>query len=238
MKEKFARICHNLSDNSGALSANLPFQHDQAGPCESGPCNVEKKSQPIETPFVQKNDNKYGPRFFFDFTSSGLFTLVNQEGDSLYEQILPFFEKSVSHLLWISLWLTLILLSHLFLPQSMLNISDFAVMALIFFHLFFFGCRVTPLLLKGGLKQTLFPPLWIRLTRKLQKGKGIELLEKHNLHAHPGLLTNLALAQVQRGELNLAYNTLQLALMHAPNHPIITNLSEILLTHIPQPSNV
>ena len=67
-------------------------------------------------------------------------------------------------------------------------------------HIFLFGARLTTLLLKGGVIPIFFPPLWMRLTRQFQKGAGEELLKKHALEEHPGLLANLALAQLRRGE--------------------------------------
>jgi hypothetical protein len=150
--------------------------------------------------------------YTFNFTSSGLFTLVDKEGAPLYEQTLPLFEKLISHLVWIFFWVVLILTTHIFVPPSWLAVTDRLFMGLIFFHLFFFGCRLTSLLLKGGLKPILFPPLWIRLTRKLQKGHSIELLRKYHLEDHPGLLANLALAQFAREQHIEARQTLQRAL--------------------------
>jgi hypothetical protein len=166
-------------------------------------------------------------RYRFDFTSSGLFTLVDKEGEPLYERALPFFEKAMSHLVWIFFWMSLILASHFFLPLSWLKTTDRLLMALIFFHLFFFGCRLTTLLLFGGLMPILFPPLWIRLTRKLQKGAGFELLTKHALHTHPGLLTNLALVQYTHGESQAACQTLRRALSYAPDHPLLLELIKV-----------
>ena len=167
-------------------------------------------------------------RYLFDFTPSGLFTLVNKEGDALYDLSLPYFEKSFSHLVWIFFWSALILFSYLF-KHNWHYWTDRLFMALLIVHLFFLGCRLTTLLLMGGLRPILFPPLWIKLTRRLQKGAGIELLKKHQLHTHPGLLTNLALIHYSRGELHKAHTTIQEA-MHYSNHPILT----AILSHLNQ----
>jgi hypothetical protein len=164
-------------------------------------------------------------KYRFDFSSNGFFLLVNPEGEPLYDQALPYFEKLISHLVWIFFWLMLVITSH-FLPP--LPFLDYTFMGLIFLHLFFFGSRLTTLLLLGGLKPILFPPLWVRITRKLQKGAGLELLKKHHLHTHPGLLTNLALFSNNPTHLLTA-------LTYAPDHPHLLTLLHALekpLTHI------
>ena len=156
--------------------------------------------------------------YTFDFTASGFFTLVDSNGEPFYEQALPLFERVVSHLMWIFFWLALILTTQFFAWSTY---ASPLLMGLIFVHLFFAGCRLTTLLITGGLKPILFPPLWIRLTRKLQKGGGIELLEKYNLHNNPGLLTNLSLIYLTRGERQEALNTLHNALSKAPDNPYL-----------------
>jgi hypothetical protein len=160
-------------------------------------------------------------KYTFDFTP--LFTLVDQFGEPIYPRALPLLEKLASHFLYVILWLTLLLI-----PQPFSQTTNYIFMSAIFFHLFFIGCRLTSLLLLGGLIPTLFPPLWIRLTRKLQRNPSLSLLKKYNLHNHPGLLTNLALIQ-HISHNPSARSTLQLALSHAPNHPAILHL----LNHIP-----
>ena len=162
--------------------------------------------------------------YLFDFTSSGLFTLVDKQGEPLYEKAFPFFEKALSHLVWIFLWLTFILMSHYLLPRSWLCFTDRGLMSLIFLHLFFFGCRLTHLLIGGGLKPILFPPLWIRLTRKLQRDAGLEILKAHRLEHHPGLLVNLSLIHFTQGRSAEAEQTLRLALSHLPGHPHLIQL--------------
>jgi hypothetical protein len=149
---------------------------------------------------------------------------MDKNGEPLYEQALPFFEKAISHLVWIFFWMSLILASHPFFSVSWLHFTDRALMAMIFFHLFLFGCRLTPLLVKGGLKPILFPPLWVRLTRRMQRGAGMELLTKHDLHNHPGLLTNLSLVQYCNRRHFEACQTLRKALTHAPDHPLLSQL--------------
>jgi hypothetical protein len=163
----------------------------------------------------------------FHFTPSGLFTLVDKEGEPLYEKALPFFEKVVSHLLWILLWLALIWASHAVCSVKWLYFTDRILTLLLFFHLFLLGCRLTTLLLKGGLRAILFPPLWVKLTRQLQKGAGLELLQKYDLHNHPGLLANLSLAQYRRGQYRDAHQTLTQALAHAPDDPVLLELFKI-----------
>lgn len=161
-------------------------------------------------------------KYSFDFTTpSGLFTLVNSEGDAFYEPSLRYFEKALSHVLWIFFWLSILVVTHqnfsfLWLEQ--------ALMSLVFIHLFLFGCRLTTLLVNGGIKPLLFPPLWIKLTRKMQKGQGLELLKKHHLDDHPGLLVNLALIQFHQRQTQLAEHTFQQALSLLPDHPLLLQL--------------
>lgn len=155
-------------------------------------------------------------RYQFGFTPSGFFTLINKEGEPLYEQALPFFEKAVSHLVWGFFWVALILISNFFLSKNTLYWTDRFFMTMIILHLFLFGCRLTTLLLLGGLKPILFPPLWIKITRKLQKGGDLQLLTKYQLQNHPGLLINLALVQYTRKENKEAEQNLKKAFTLAP----------------------
>lgn len=120
----------------------------------------------------------------FGYTSEGFYTLLTRDGEPLYAHALPLAEKLLSHILYIALWLTCIFL----FP----SVGTY-FMSAIFVHLFFFGCRLTTLLIKGGLLAVLFPPLHARITSKLARGAGIDLLKKHNLETHPGLLANLNL---------------------------------------------
>jgi len=165
-------------------------------------------------------------RYFYDFTTSGFFTLVNQNGEPLYEKALPFFEKAYSHLIWIFLWFTLIAFSHFACPTVWHFFCDRILMILIFFHLFIFGCRLTSLLLKGGLWPILFPPLWVRLTRRMQKGLGLELLKSKDLAAHPGLLANLSLICFIQKRHREAEQALHLALNILPDHPHLLLLQQ------------
>lgn len=158
-------------------------------------------------------------RYTYGFTSSGLFTLMNKDGEPLYEEAIPLCEKLGSHLLWIFLWIVGIVSANLLFSDSIVLVVDRVFMTLIFFHLFLFGCRLTSLLLKGGFRPIFFPPLWMSLTRELQKGKGIEILKKHNLSDHPGLLVNLALVQFSREQINEGRQTLHRALSLCPDHP-------------------
>lgn len=97
-------------------------------------------------------------------------------------------------------------------------------MSLVFFHLFVVGCRFTSLVIHGGFLAILFPPLWIRITRKFQKSEGIQLLKRYHLEKHPGLLANLALIQMNRSEVQQARETLKLALDILPDHPTLNAL--------------
>jgi hypothetical protein len=168
-----------------------------------------------------KAAEKYSFGYHFDFAESGLFTIVDSNGACFYEQVFPFFEKTVSHLIWIFFWMSLILASTCFCPQTWLRLSNPLFMIFIFIHLFLFGCRLTTLLLKKGLKPILFPPLWIRVTRKLQKGSGLELLKKYSLETHPGLLSNLARVYYNKGEIDQAAKVLRLALVYAPDNQFL-----------------
>lgn len=156
-------------------------------------------------------------KYTFDFAPSGFFTLMNKKGEPLYENSHPFFDKVVGHALWIAIWLTLTLFTH--------PLCDRLFMTFIFIHLFLLGCRLTTLLLNGGFRPLLFPPLWVKLTRSLQKGHGLELLQKFNLHQHPGLLANLALIRYSRGDYQAAQTLANQALILAPDHPHLTQLS-------------
>lgn len=161
-------------------------------------------------------------RYTYGFAPSGLFTLVNREGEPLYDEAIPLYRKLFSHLVWIFLWIVVISTTNLLFSQILLINRIF--MSLIFFHLFLIGYRLTTLLLKGGFRPIFFPPLWIRLTRELQRGKGIELLKKHNLHEHPGMLVNLALVQFNREHVSDGRQTLSHALALCPDHPDIQQI--------------
>ncbi len=171
--------------------------------------------------------------YTYGFTSSGLFTLINKGGESLYDKAIPLLEKLGSHFLWIFLWIVVLVASNLIFSDPKLINRLF--MSLIFFHLFLVGCRVTSLMLNGKLKPLFFPPLWIRLTRELQKGGGIEILKKHTLDTHPGLLVNLALTQFTQGHAQEGQATLKHALSFCPDHPDILQICAQLLTKTPQP---
>ncbi|NGX61531.1 MAG: hypothetical protein K940chlam9_01018 [Chlamydiae bacterium] len=174
--------------------------------------------------FGEQDLTKVG-RYTFNFTPSGLFTLVDKQGEPLYTKALPLFEKSGSQLIWIFFWLTLILFAQTFIP--LFPRIQLIFMGMVFVHLFILGLRLTSLLLYGALKPFLFPPQWVRITRKLQKGAGIALLQKHQLERHPGLLVNLALAHQSRGETTQAKVHLQQAHNLCPTHPFLNHL----LTH-------
>lgn len=163
-------------------------------------------------------------RYEYGFTDRGVFTLLTKKGESLYAYAIPLCEKLGSHLLWVFFWLVLILVSNLFFSDRVVFMSGRVFMSLIFVHLFIFGCRLTTLLIKGGFRPVFFPPLWIRLTRQFQKGSGIELLKKHQLDTHPGLLVNLALTQLNREEPEKGHQTLVQALHHCPDHPEIQQI--------------
>ena len=160
-------------------------------------------------PFESDGSYSYG------FTSSGLFTLITKDGEPLYAQTIPLAEKLASHLLWTLFWVALSLLTPLFMP-------------LIIVHLFIFGCRLTTLLIKGGVRPLLFPPLWIRLTRALQKEPSLAPLKKHNLQNHPGLLSNLALIHYTQNRPQQGRETLQKALSLS-DHPDLLQISENLI---------
>jgi len=163
-------------------------------------------------------------RYAYGFTSSGLFTLLNKDGESLYDEVVPLCEKLGSHLIWVFLWIVVIVASNLLFSDSVVTIVNRVFMSLIFVHLFLFGCRLTTLLIKGGFKPIFFPPLWMRITRELQKGKGAEVLKKHSLEEHPGLLVNLALVQFSREQTHEGRQTLRHALSVCPDHPAILQI--------------
>ena len=163
-------------------------------------------------------------KYRFNFSEKGIFTLMNRKGEPLYELAFPLFNKVCSHLLWILLWTLLIAVTNLFGPTTYLKTTNPLFMSLIFFHLFLFGGRLTQLLLVGGCRAIISPPLWIRLTRQFQKGAGVELLKRHRLENHPGLLANLSLIKAQLGDSEASELTLSHALELCPKHPALQAL--------------
>lgn len=163
--------------------------------------------------FLFEDDGRYS----YGFTNRGLFTLLNKNGEPLYNTVIPLIYKLGSHLLWILIWF----IGLFFLDFPRLFTS------LIIFHLFLFGCRLTALLLKGGFFPLLFPPLWMRLTKRLYRGEGFELLKRYNLERHPGLLVNLARAQLGRDQQEEGLKTLQTAYAYS-DHPAIGQMLEYL----------
>lgn len=166
----------------------------------------------------------------FSFTSSGLFTLIDEKGESFYERRQPLFDKLLSHLLWVCSWLSLIAILNYFCKNIfLLKMVNSFLMALIFVHLFIFGCRLTQLLLMGGIKELLFPPLWERVGRKLEKKGSLQLLQAYKLDTHMGHLTNLVRIQIKKGAISDAKATLEKALSHFPEHPLLLRLHECLM---------
>ena len=137
-------------------------------------------------------------KYTYGYTEYGLFTLLDKKGEPLYPKGLPLLEKALSHLIYISLWLLAILLTNLLLPITFLKYSNPAFMTLLMFNLFLGGCRFTSLMMIHPFKPLLFPPLWMKITRQIANGAGIEVLQKHHLEDHPGLLANLKLAEALR----------------------------------------
>lgn len=174
--------------------------------------------------FDGDNDLTRLGKYRFNFSEKGIFTLMNRRGESLYEMAFPVFNKVCSHLLWMLLWTLLIGVTNFFGPTTYLKTTNPLFMALIFFHLFIFGGRLTQLMLVGGVKAICAPPLWIKLTRQFQKGEGIELLKKHKLENHPGLLANLSLIKAQLGESDASKEILSHALEICPKHPALQAL--------------
>lgn len=164
-------------------------------------------------------------RYAYGFTPTGFFTLISREGESLYEETIPLCEKLGSHLIWIFLWASVAAFFNLFSFPIFFVLSRF-VMAMIFLHIFLFGCRLTTLLMKGGFRPIFFPPLWIRVTRQLQKGGNFTLLKRYHLDRHPGLLVNLALIEFSRRNDNEGRQALQRALAISPEHPVLQELAK------------
>lgn len=146
-----------------------------------------------------KSHLKSDGRYSYGFTESGLFTLLDKKGEPFYPKVLPLVDKILSHLIYLLFWLVLIGIFNCLVPQSLLPVSNRILMSLVVFHLFFLGCRLTTLLMIHPLRPLFFPPLWVRLMRKIAKGGGMELLEKYQLETHEGLLANLRLAEALRG---------------------------------------
>ncbi|MFN0065835.1 MAG: hypothetical protein ACKVOH_06330 [Chlamydiales bacterium] len=165
-------------------------------------------------------------KYHFNFTEKGYFALLNSKGEPFYEQVIPLAEKVLSHSIWITLWMLFILATNFWLPDSWLFILNKIAMAMILLHFFILGCRATTLLISGGVSPLFFPPLWTKLTRKFLQGSGIELLAKHQLEEHPGLLVNLALAQHLRGEEKNAEQNLQKAFSLCSTHPILQQFAK------------
>jgi len=70
-------------------------------------------------------------RYPYGFTSSGLFTLLNKDGGSLYNEVIPLCEKLGSHLIWIFLWIVLIVLSNLLFSDAIVSILNRILMSVI-----------------------------------------------------------------------------------------------------------
>ncbi len=169
--------------------------------------------------------------YTFNFSTKGLFTLLNRKEEPLYEIALPLFNKVCSHLLWMMLWIFLIALTNFFGPTYYLKTSNPLFMSLIFFHLFFFGIRLTSLLVAGGIQAIFSPPLWVHITKQFQRGEGFALLEKHQLQRHPGLLANLALSKALQGDYKTAKDAINQALDLCPKHPALQALYHHLAQH-------
>ncbi len=164
----------------------------------------------------------------FNFSSSGFFTLLNSKGEPLYDISLPLFNKVCSHLLWIILWASLIIATNLLGPTTYLKTTNPLLMSLLVLHIFLLGCRLTNLLIYGAIKPIFSPPLWIKLTRQFQKGEGLDLLKKHHLEDHPGLLANLALTKAYLNKPQAAKEILDKALDLCPQHPALQTLYHTL----------
>ncbi len=152
-------------------------------------------------------------KYTFGYAPSGHFTLLNKWGEPFYERALPLFQKVLSHLLWLVLFLILTRLHPWF-------------MAFVFFSLFLLGMRLTALMLSGGLRPILFPPLWVRLSNQLRRGADERILAKHGLEKHPGLLTNLILSQLHTPSNALV--TTERALELYPDHEVLQSLYNFL----------
>lgn len=142
----------------------------------------------------QMNDGKYT----YGYTESGLFTLLDKKGEPLYPKGYFLLDKVLSHFIYITIWALLILLSAWYAPTAITKYSNPLLMSLLLINLFFLGCRLTSLLMIHPLKPLFFPPLWMRITKKIAKGADFELLKEYNLETHEGLLANLNLAQQLR----------------------------------------
>ena len=137
------------------------------------------------------NDGRYN----YGYTESGLFTLLDKKGEPLYPKGYFFLDRVLSHLIYITFWTVLILVTAWYCPVKITRFSNPILMSLLMINLFFLGCRLTSLLMIHPLRPLFFPPLWMRLTKQIAKGADITLLEKHNLENHEGLLANLRLAR-------------------------------------------
>jgi len=177
---------------------------------------------------VESSPFEFDGRYHYNFLPSGFFTLLNHKGEPYYEVARILVERLVSHLVWIFCWVVLILTIHFFNFEKLIYFSDRFFTALIIANLFLFGCRLTTLLLRGGIRPVLFPPLWIRLTRRMQKGGGLEVLKRHDLQEHPGLLANLAIAELSRKDCKSAKLTLREALKFCPYHAALLELEGAL----------
>lgn len=144
--------------------------------------------------------------------------MVDQEGRDLCLVLQLLLKKQLAHLLWITLWVTLLCffsLPLLFIP-------------LILFNGFCFTTRLIHFLSEEGTKVLFFPPLWEKLSRRMKKGEGYELLLQYHLTEHPGLLYNLARTELEREEKEKARQALQKALYLEPKHPLFLKLQQSL----------
>ncbi|MCH9610426.1 MAG: hypothetical protein S4CHLAM81_12720 [Chlamydiales bacterium] len=152
----------------------------------------------------QKNQLMNDGKYTYGFTDAGMFTLLDKKGEPLYPKGLPLLDRVLSHLIYITIWALAILITALFCPIQVLRITNPLLMTLLIINLFFLGCRFTSLCMISPLKPLIFPPLWMRITRDIAKGAGIEALQKHGLEEHEGLLANLKLASSFRDSIALS----------------------------------
>ncbi|MCH9608725.1 MAG: hypothetical protein S4CHLAM45_13060 [Chlamydiales bacterium] len=174
--------------------------------------------------FDGENDLTQCEHHTFNFSSTGFFTPLNRNGEPLYESAFPLFNKMCGHLLWLLLWTFVVVFSNWLGPKTYLKTINPLLIGLIVLHLFLLGLRFTSLLLTGGIKSLFAPPLWVRITRQFQKGKGIELLKEYHLERHPGLLANLALAKALLQQPDASKEAVEKALDLCPKHPALQTL--------------
>lgn len=143
----------------------------------------------------------------FGIATSKKFAILDDQGRELRLVLQLLLKKIFFHIGCLCLWTVLLLATPYFLFFLLLGFLNF-------FCLIF---RLVHFLLDGGARLLYFPPLWEKLTERIESGEDFTLLKQYHLENHPGLLYNLARVEKRRGNLEKAKEALILAQKLAPS---------------------